>query len=262
MKKSNVDSTLIERIQKLRESEIDRPKLSLDDVRIEEDPKYNSFNVFNKETGEWMGNFTHRPARIEVPEAKSYVDVPEFITMDMPHLESKYRRRGIGEQMYKKIEQATGKKIIPDFDLSEYSAALHSKKGLGKSFGMSEYEGDFLKALTNRLKSLSIADPESTAKKAFSAMKEKIQSKGVPGFKSIAPLAGGVVGTALTAADAMAGSEEEGSKQEEETMQREQAVDKFKKAVGESAYSKLEEDMQKRNAAEKYLFKNLRDKIK
>lgn len=263
--KKNVDNTLLQRIQKLKESEVKKPKMSLEDVDVIEDPEYQSFNINKKGTDQWIGNFGYRPARIDVPETGGYVELPEFITMDMPYLERPYRRRGIGEQMYKKIEEATGKKIIPDTELSDYSAALHAKKGLGKSFGKKEYGPDILKSLTQSLNKLGLAEPEKVAKKAFDAMKEKIQSKGVSEFKSILPLLGkgvaaGATGLASLASEA-ADAEEEGSKLEEDAMMRERDQRRFRENVGEDVATKLEENMQKLGPKD-LLFKKLRNRLK
>jgi hypothetical protein len=266
--KKNVDNTLLQRIQKLRESEAGKPKMSLEDVDVIEDPEYQSFNINKKGTDQWIGNFGYRPARIDVPETGGYVELPEFITMDMPYLEQPYRRRGIGEQMYRKIEEATGKKIIPDTELSDYSAALHAKKGMGKSFGKKEYGSDILKSLVQSLNKLGLAEPEKVAKKAYDAMKEKIQSKGVSEFKSILPLlgkgaaaaAGGFASLAAEAAD----SEEEGSKLEEDAMLREREEkmrrDNLRKMLGKEQASQAEESYEELTRPRQY--KRLKDILK
>lgn len=275
--KKNVDNTLLQRIQKLRESEVGRPKMSLEDVDLEAVeflvPEYQSYNINKKGTDEWIGNFQARPARIEVPETGGYVELPDFITMDMPYLEQPYRRRGLGEQMYKKIEEATGKKIMPDTELSDYSAALHTKKGMGKSFGQKEYGPDILKSLTQSLNKLGLAEPEKVAKKAFDAMKEKIQSKGVPEFKSILPLLGkgvaaGATGLASLASEA-ADTEEEGSADMEKLMKLQEQDDKFRKSIGVEKEKAFDENMNKfgpKDLLDKDLqnpqFRKLRSKLK
>jgi hypothetical protein len=266
--KKNVDRTLLQRIQDLKAKEIDRPKMSLEDVDVIEDPEYNSFNINKKGTNHWVGNFGYRPARIDVPETGGYVELPDFITMDMPYLEQPYRRRGIGEQMYKKIEEATGKKILPDVDLSDYSAALHSKKGMGKSFGKAEYGPDIIKSLTEKLNKLGLAEPEKAAKKAFEAMKKTIKEKGVSEFKSVAPMlvkgAGAVATGGLSLLAEAADAEEEGSKLEEEAMQREfaqrQREDKMRKILGDENASQAIESIESEARPKKY--KKLKELLK
>ena len=136
---------------------------------------------------------------------------------------------------------------------------------MGKSFGKKEYGPDILKSLVQSLNKLGLAEPEKVAKKAFSAMKEKIQSKGVPEFKSILPLLGkgvaaGATGLASLASEA-ADTEEEGSLSQEKAMQREREQQRFRENVGEDVASKLEENIQKFGPKD-LLFKNLKSKLK
>lgn len=273
--KMNVDDTLLQRIEKLKESEVGRPKMSLEDVDIVEYPGHDSFNINKKGTDQWIGNFQARPARIYIPETKRYVEIPEFITMDAPYLEHPYRRRGLGEQMYKKMEEYTGKKLMPDVELTDYSAALHTKKGLGKSFGKAEYKDDIIKSLVKSLNKLGLAEPEKIAEKAYTKLRDTIRSKGVKEFKSVAPLlvkgalvkgalekgataaGAGLLSLAAEAADAT----EEGSELEEAAMMREREQQKFRETVGEDVANKLEENMQKLGPKD-LLFKKLKDKLR
>lgn len=266
--KKNVDRTLLQRIQDVKAKEVNRPKMSLEDVDVVHEPEYDSFNINKKGTDQWVGNFGYRPARIDVPETGGYVQLPEFITMDMPYLEQPYRRRGIGEQMYKKIEEATGKKILPDVELSDYSSALHAKKGMGKSFGQKEYGPDIIKSLTEKLNKLGLAEPEKIAKKAFENMKEKIKEKGLTEFKSIAPLAvkgAGATATGLASLAAEAAdAEEEGSALEEAAMLREreemQRREQLRKMLGDEKASQAIESYEELTRPIKYT--KLRDILK
>lgn len=271
--KKNVNKTLLQRIQDLKAKEINRPKMSLDDVEVVPEPEFDSFNIANKNNKQWIGNFSYMPARIDVPETGGYVQLPEFITMDMPYLEQPYRRRGIGEQMYKKIEEVTGKKILPDVNLSSYSSALHAKKGMGKSFGQAEYGPDIIKSLTEKLSKLGLSNPEKIAKKAFEKMKEDIQEKGVTNFKSIAPLLAKGAGTAVAGLASLAAeaadAKDEGSTLEEAAIQREKQEENFKKAVGEDTYYSSKQNMRNVSPmdlldpmANKPQFRNLRNKLK
>ena len=74
----------------------------------------------------------------------------DLITMSgdlSPELEGK----GIGKQIYKMAESDTGKKIMPDLMLTERSAGLHRSHGLGKDFGLSNYEDVIKKGLEKKI---------------------------------------------------------------------------------------------------------------
>jgi hypothetical protein len=199
------------------------PKLNIDDFDILNTKSSDSVFLREKATGNIVGEFPYKNSKIYVPQLhklRGQMDVPleGYITMSGPHLEPEFRQRGLGEQVYKKIEELTGKKILPDTMLSDYSSALHQKKGLGKSFGKQEYEPDIIKLVSDKLDQLEIKDPElkqKLAKNAFENFKKKMLSVGVTDFKSVAPLlvkggiAAGTGGLSLAAEAAEQASESE-----------------------------------------------------
>ena len=227
------------------------PALGLDDFDVVEDPEYRSYNLNKKGSPkDWAGAFTHRPATIYVPDIKKFVELPEFITMDMPNLEKKYQGRGIGTEMYKKIEQDTGKKILPDYTLSPSSSALHAKKGMGKEFGKPEYYKDIVSSLKNSLDKMGVESSEEAAERAYQWLKMSVEKK-IPGFRSLAPLlakgaaAGATGGLSLLAeaASEAADADEVGeSYSSEAAMLRERKEKDSKEAVdkllGKGTYDK------------------------
>lgn len=215
------------------------PKLDLKnfDVALTED----SLLVMKKGTDELVGEFPFKKS--EVIAGGRTVRLPDFITMDFPQVKENYRGKGLGEQAYKLVEELTGMTILPDTALSESSKALHTKKGMGKSFGMEEYGPSVIKSLTEKLKKMQVENPQEAAERAFSHLKTKI-SKSIPEFKSVSPwlvkgaatAGGGLASLAAEAFDA----EEEGSGQQESAMKREQEQEKLKRRMdsmhGKGAY--------------------------
>lgn len=198
------------------ELKIVKPKLNIEDFDLVHSPEEST--VFIKEkNGKVIGKFPYMTSKINVPELHNYANkqkvlLPENITMDYPNLDPEYRKRGLGEQVYKKVEELTGKKILPDSILSDYSSSLHEKKGLGKSFGQKEYGPDIIRQVSQQLNKLGINDlelNEKLSKGAFNRLKELIVDMGVPSFKSVAPVlgkvgaaaAGGALSLAAEAAD-------------------------------------------------------------
>lgn len=204
---SKVDYTLQERIQKLRQSEIGNPKLNLDNFDVEKDIKTHSYLVKKKDTGKVIGEFPVKESSIYVPDINKNITVDDFITMDQPMLDREYRRRGLGEQVYKLIEKKEGKTILPDAMLSPYSANLHKKKGMGKSFGLSEYGPKLIDKIVKRLEDEGYkflgnikdkAEAHRFAKNAYDVLKKSIQDEGVSNFKSLAPFLAKGMGAAAT----------------------------------------------------------------
>lgn len=190
-----------------------KSKLNIEDFDIEHSPAHSQL-IIKEKNGKIIGRFPYRPSKIRVPELydrirKEKVFLPEHITMDYPNLEPEYRKRGLGEQAYKKVEEITGKKILPDTILTAHSSTLHEKKGLGKSFGKKEYGPGIIQQVVEQLKKLGIDDPEVTeklSKSAFKQLQESIIDMGVTDFKSIAPILG-KVGAAAAGGLASAGAE-------------------------------------------------------
>lgn len=92
-----------------------------------------------------IGNFTEVGKVTAFPSELSN----ELITMgsDIPE---ELQRKGIGRSIYKLAEKETGKKIMPDLMLSDMSAPLHKKYGLGNEFGLSSYEEKIKKGMEKR----------------------------------------------------------------------------------------------------------------
>jgi hypothetical protein len=246
-KPSNVSQPLKEKL----------PKLNIEDFIIEE----NEDGVFlrEKERGKIIGRFPYKDSYMYVPELTRHtrktnvVPLEGYITMDYPKLDPEYQKRGLGEQAYKKVEELTGKKILPDSILSEYSSALHEKKGLGKSFGKQEYGPDIIKLVAEQLEKLNIKDPEAIerlSKEAFSNFKRLVTDK-VPSFKSVAPiltkgaLAAGTAGVSLAteAADQMLNTESlNDDANANRLLKIEEGAEKFKKSFpSEDEYYKFQD---------------------
>lgn len=135
----------------------------------------------------------------------------DLITMTSA-LDPTMQRKGIGKEIYKLAERDTGKKIIPDKMLTERSSGIHQKYGLGKEFGLSDYEqilkkgyekqADIInkrragntetffdwgagKAITKEIPPIW---PPQFADEEYSTIKKIMNSNGLDKFKSIIPL--------------------------------------------------------------------------
>lgn len=248
-----------------------KSKLNIEDFDIKKfvDSQGGGISLIDKETGETIGRFPYRNSRIDVPELYEYIKkesvaLPEHITMDYPKLEKQYRKRGLGEQAYKKIEEITGKKILPDTILSSGSSALHQNKGLGKSFGKQEYGPDIIRLVNAQLRKLGFEDPEiieRLSKNAFKTLKNTIVDAGVTDFKSVAPLlvkggiAAGTGALSLAAEAAMEGFDAESlndNANANRLLDIQEGAEKFKKSFpSNDEYYKFEQNIKNRPIEEK-----------
>jgi hypothetical protein len=262
MEKKGITSSSDDILEEKRLNQLTKeklPKLNIDDFDILNRKDSDNVLLREKATGKIAGEFPYKNSKIYVPELlglRGQIDVPleGYITMSGPNLEPEFRQRGLGEQAYKKIEELTGKKILPDTVLSEYSSALHQKKGLGKSFGKQEYGLDIIKLVTDKLEQLGIKDPEikqKLAKKAFDNFKKKMMSMGVTDFKSVAPillkgsLAAGTAGLSLAAEAAEQAFQSESLNDDANAnrlLKIEEGAEKFKKSFpSEDEYYKFQD---------------------
>lgn len=154
-------------------------------------------------------NLLNGVSRGKIYSHSSELNPEELITMTS-ELEPELQRKGLGRQIYKQAEIDTGKKIIPDMMLSDKSASLHSKYGLGKEFGLSSYEEAIKKGIEKKVefdnsqtprpkstlwtgKMLEDIDsppawPPEVAKKHYETMKKIFKDTyGMDTFKSILP---------------------------------------------------------------------------
>jgi len=134
----------------------------------------------------------------------------DLITMSS-ELNEEIQRKGVGKEIYKLAEKDTGKKIIPDFMLTQKSSGIHNKHGLGKDFGLSDYEQIIKKAaekeaeIHNKTKagkgipSFSFDEghileevpplwPKQHAEEKYQKIKRIMEANGINKFKSILPL--------------------------------------------------------------------------
>lgn len=146
----------------------------------------------------------------------------ELITMS-GNLSPELERKGIGRQIYAMAERDTGKKVLPDTMLSEKSSGIHNKYGLGKEFGLDDYEGAIKKGIAKRTEQNNLSElaptkqgqirfkgstdfipdwPEQAAKEGYEAYIDKVKKHGVKGIKSIAPILK-PIGMGLSAAAAL-----------------------------------------------------------
>lgn len=143
---------------------------------------------------EEVGRFYAYPAHGTNPE--------ELIVMDSLIKDENLKGKGIARAIYKQAELDTGKKIIPDQLLTDNSAALHKKYGLGKEFGLDRYE-EIIKrgVLKNNPKAY-----EEYGEDVYQRLKRIMGAYGLDKFKSISTIAkpiatgAGILG-ALTAPD-------------------------------------------------------------
>lgn len=127
----------------------------------------------------------------------------DYWMMHSPDIyEDSIKNRGLGNQVYSMIEKDTGKKIMPDWRLSEYSKNLHKKYGLGKKFGSEEYgptlkqgvETNLTKAqeelkaanILSEGEELSDKEIKEIADKQVESFSKRVRSN-LPEFKSIIP---------------------------------------------------------------------------
>lgn len=184
-------------------------KKSLNDYILKKHTIDNAMELIDPVTNQVVGKFPWDQAK-----AYDYMDhgaesfpLDNLIKMKSPELNPDLQRKGLGEQVYSQIEKITGKTIIPDVDLTENAANLHEKKGLGKSFGSSNYKPKIIDSIINKLGDSSAN--RLRAEKIYNVMKGEIVDSGVKGFKSIAPLlgkglaagAGGALSLAAEASD-------------------------------------------------------------
>jgi hypothetical protein len=108
---------------------------------------------------------------------------PEELIVMTSDLEDEVQRKGIARKIYKQAELDTGKKILPDQILSKMSAPLHAKYGLGKEFGLENYE-DVIKEGASKL--TSGAYPEYS-QDYYDRVKRIMKAVGLDKFKSIVP---------------------------------------------------------------------------
>lgn len=139
-----------------------------------------------------------------------------LILMDYPFIENEnLRGRGIGREIYSLIEKDTGKKIVPDTDLSSHAASLHKKYGLGKKFGSAKYEPEIVSSIESSLKKasdelseseiekLSDSEIKQAASERYKALKEYMK-KLLPEFGFVSKTALPALGTgALIAGKAL-----------------------------------------------------------
>lgn len=120
-----------------------------------------------------LGNFIAQPS----------ITNPEELIVMTSDLEDEVQRKGIARKIYKQAELDTGKKILPDEMLSKMSAPLHAKYGLGKEFGLENYE-NVIKEGASKL--ASNAYPEYV-QDYYDRIKRIINAVGLEKFKSIVP---------------------------------------------------------------------------
>jgi len=183
------------------------PRLDINDFELKKHPEYDWVEIFDPKTSQKAGSFQWVPARIQDvgnilkqnidPDDPHTFELPGHVMMDYPELEDQYKARGLGEQMYKKIEELTGKKVMPDTSLTDASLGLHKRAGLGQGFGSSNYSPDIKNAITaeaERLKGAGELSKRFSGSKAADVMYDKLKNHfhkiGLKDFKSIAPLLG------------------------------------------------------------------------
>lgn len=142
----------------------------------------------------------------------------ELITMSSS-IDPEIQRKGIAREIYKQAEIDTGKKIMPDLMLSDMSLPLHKKYGLGKEFGLSDYEEVIKRGL---MKTADVHNqdyagtlrevgspfsgyemqetpplwPPQFADQRYKSLKNFFKQLGLDKFKSVAPVVGPAVGIA------------------------------------------------------------------
>jgi hypothetical protein len=151
----------------------------------------------------------------------------EKLIVMQSHINPEVQRKGIARQIYKQAEKDTGKKIIPDMMLTEMSAPLHNKYGLGNEFGLSNYENVIRENLEKKAKAYnkeaagtisrefdgisgSLVNkelpplwPPEYSKQQYERIKRIMNSIGVDKFKSVAPTILKGIGPVAGAATAM-----------------------------------------------------------
>lgn len=121
-----------------------------------------------------LGNFIANPSAVN----------PEELIVMTSDLEDEVQRKGIARQIYKQAELDTGKKIIPDQMLSKMSAPLHAKYGLGKEFGLDNYE-DVIKKGASKLKQNQYLE---YTQDYYDRLKKIMNAVGLDKFKSVVPI--------------------------------------------------------------------------
>jgi hypothetical protein len=131
---------------------------------------------------------------MEGPDGKSFAIPFDYDDVTYPSLPSivppstripeSLQKRNIATEVYKAAEQISGRKIIPDDVQTPEGFSLHSKRGLGKEFGMSEDElksllssndlsqrekrkGAFLKALEKSSEQIELPVPPDMSQEAM-----------------------------------------------------------------------------------------------
>lgn len=209
----------------------DTSKLSIDDFILEPHPDYKDTMILKTKDGKVIGEFPWKKTSVLIPWEDNpnefdslYLD--NHISMSNPKLDDEYIGRGLGTQVYKKIEQETGKTIVPDpSGLSDNSLNLHRKKGLGKEFGKKEYRPGIIEDIHNKLKNkwgYNDLKAQAVAKRTFREFKDEIRDLGLRGFKSAAPYlvkggiaaSGGLLSLAAEAASEGLDSENSGARED------------------------------------------------
>jgi GNAT superfamily N-acetyltransferase len=189
------------------ESQQKLSKLSLKDFELKHHPDLDQVEMIDPKTGKQAGSFQWVKEHIKDPsvvdperyfgKGERRIPLDGFIKMDYPHVEPEYRGRGLGGQMYKHIEELTGKKIMPDTELSPSSLALQGKKGLGKSFGSDNYKPGIIKGILDSLGDTPVN--RKLAEQLYKDRKDDMMKAGLKGFKSILPMLGKIGAGAATA---------------------------------------------------------------
>lgn len=120
-----------------------------------------------------LGNFIAHPS----------VTNPEELIVMTSDLEDEAQRKGIARKIYKQAELDTGKKILPDQSLSKMSAPLHAKYGLGKEFGLENYEN----VIKEGASKLPFNKYPEYVQDYYDRIKRIMNAVGLDKFKSLVP---------------------------------------------------------------------------